>query len=81
VEITVGLNTPVRVRDLETTEEITFTIVDGDDIDPSENRISFASPVGMALLWRRVGDSVQVTLPHGQAHYEIIGLNVEREDP
>jgi transcription elongation GreA/GreB family factor len=71
---TVGLEAPVLVLDLDTNEEITFTVVDCDAADPSVNRISFASPVGMALLWRRVGDKVRVAIPNGQAHYQIIGL-------
>ena len=74
---TVGLDSPVLVRDLDTNEEMAFTIVDCEAADPSANRISFASPVGLALLWRRVGDSVKVTLPDGQARYEIIGVAVE----
>jgi transcription elongation GreA/GreB family factor len=77
MEKTVGLEAPVLVLDLDTNEEITFTIVDCDAADPSVNRISFASPVGMALLWRRVGDKVRVAIPNGQAHYQIIGLSAE----
>ncbi|HZO88687.1 MAG TPA: transcription elongation factor GreA [Chthonomonadaceae bacterium] len=70
----VGLGSIVAVRDLETDDEFEFTIVDATSADPLNDKISYSSPVGQALMKKKVGDVVSVPIPDGVAHYEIIGL-------
>ena len=72
--LTVGLGSIVGVRDLETEDEWEYTIVDASSADPAVDKISYASPVGQALMRRSVGDVVKVPIPDGEARYEIIGL-------
>lgn len=72
--IGVGLGSIVEVKDLETEDSWEFTIVDASSADPINDRISYASPVGQALMKRGVGDIVEVPIPDGKARYEIIGL-------
>lgn len=72
--LTVGLGSIVEVRDLETEDEWEYTIVDASSADPINDRISYASPVGQALMRRVVGDVVEVPIPDGTARYKIIGL-------
>jgi len=45
--------------------EETFTIVGSAEASPREGRISNESPVGRALMGKRVGDMVQVSAPRG----------------
>ena len=54
----------VTVRNQNSTEEV-FTIVGSAEANPSEGRISNESPVGKALLDKKVGDEVQITVPGG----------------
>ncbi len=56
-------------------EERTFQIVGANESDPTNGKLSHASPVGRAVLKRRVGDKVTVSTPRGSTEYEI--LNVE----
>ena len=42
-----------------------FTIVGSAEVDPLEGRISEESPVGRALLGKKIGDTVEVTTPSG----------------
>ena len=42
-----------------------YTIVGSAEVDPGAGRISNESPVGKALIGRRVGDTVQVVTPKG----------------
>lgn len=70
----VGLGSIVMVKDLETEDEWEFTIVDMSSADPINDRISYTSPVGEALMRKAVGDVVQVAIPDGKAKYEITGL-------
>ena len=70
----VGFGSRVRVRDIDTDEEIEYVIVFGDFIDLDSNQISMASPIGRALLGKALGDVVVVNLPRGEVKYEIVEL-------
>jgi transcription elongation factor GreA len=48
-----------------------FTIVGSAEADPKQGRISNESPVGLALLGKRVGDEVQVNAPKGALRFTI----------
>ena len=74
---TVGLGSIVMVRDLDNDEEFEYTIVDATSADPANDRISYSSPVGQALMRHKVSEVVNVTLPVGKTRYEIIGLRHE----
>ena len=53
-------------------KEATYQIVGVDEVDVSAGRISFSSPIGRALIGRRLGDEVEVKTPGGDTYYEII---------
>ncbi|OQY19210.1 MAG: transcription elongation factor GreB [Desulfobacteraceae bacterium 4572_35.1] len=55
-------------------EEKTLSIVGADEIDPSQGRISWVSPVGRALLGAHLDDCVTVRTPNGEEELEIIGV-------
>jgi transcription elongation factor GreA len=74
---TVGLGSIVAVKDLETEDEWEYTIVDATSADPANDRISYTSPVGKALMHHKIGDVVEVAIPAGTARYEIMGLRHE----
>src|SRR5205823_13233466 len=69
---TVGLGSVVAVKDLETEDEWEYIIVDATSADPLNDRISYTSPVGQALMQHKIGDVVKVSIPDGTAHYEIV---------
>ena len=48
-----------------------YMIVGSNESKPEEGKISNESPIGQALLGKRVGDSVLVTTPAGQVTYQI----------
>lgn len=52
-------------------EEEQFTVVGHAEANPLEGRISNESPVGQALMGRKVGDKVQVKVPDGVITYTI----------
>jgi transcription elongation factor GreA len=59
----VGLGSKVTVTDVETDEVETFQLVLAEMMDIDAGHISLASPLGRALLDRRVGDEVALRLP------------------
>lgn len=71
---TVTLLSTVRVRDLEDGEEIVYLMVSAPEADLASGKISTDSPVGRALIGRKVGDTVDVHTPGGLARYEILEI-------
>jgi len=53
----------------------TFTIVGSTEADPINNKISLESPMGGALLNRKVGEEVEVESPVGKMMYKILEIN------
>jgi transcription elongation factor GreB len=64
----------VHVRD-ENGRESRYQIVGPDEADPSGGKLSFHSPLGKALLKRRVGDVVSVQRPAGEIEVEILAID------
>jgi transcription elongation GreA/GreB family factor len=54
--------------------EKTYAIVGVDEIDLPKNRISWVSPLAMALLKKQVGDLVEFRSPKGPREFEIIDV-------
>jgi transcription elongation factor GreA len=61
-----------RVRVAIDGEENSFLIVDTPEADPLNGKVSSGSPIGQALLGRRVGDRVDVEAPVGKLIYAIL---------
>ena len=72
----VDLGTRVTLRMLGRDEERTFQIVGANESDPTNGKLSHASPVGRAVLRRKVGDKVSVATPRGSTEYEIVNVEV-----
>jgi transcription elongation factor GreA len=70
----VDIGSIVRVREIDTEDDWELTIVDAMSSDPLNDRISYSSPVGQALMRHKIGDIVEVTIPAGVARYEIVGI-------
>ncbi len=71
-EVSVG--SIVKVRDLESNDEWEWTIVGTFEADPGEDRISDESPVGEALVGKRVGETAEVEIPAGTVRYTVLGI-------
>ena len=56
-------------------EPITYQIVGAKEASPRNGRISNESPIGKALLGRRVGDVIIVEAPIGTINYKVISIN------
>ncbi|NLW09461.1 MAG: transcription elongation factor GreA [Firmicutes bacterium] len=67
----VGLGSRVFLKDLESGEELEYTIVDSAEADPAADKISYESPVGRALLGKKAGEEVEIAVPAGILRYRI----------
>ncbi|MBX6378884.1 MAG: transcription elongation factor GreA [Clostridia bacterium] len=70
----VNLGSTVTLRDIQSGEVFSYTIVGSTEADPRANRISYRSPVGQAVMGRAAGEQVEVQLPGGRAIYEIVAV-------
>ena len=71
---TVTLGSTVVLNDIEYGDEETYTIVGSAEADPKQSRISNVSPVGEAILGKKVGSIVEVNVPAGILKYKIVGI-------
>jgi transcription elongation factor GreA len=67
----VGFGSKVTVRDLDSQQTVTYTIVSGDFIDLEAGHISMSSPIGRVLMGRALGDEVRAELPRGERRLRI----------
>lgn len=70
----VSIGSSVVIKDADTNEDETYTIVGATEADPYENKISNESPVGKALIGKKVGDTIEVQVPDGYAKFEIVKI-------
>ena len=70
----VAIGSTVTVRDVGLDEEATYMVVGSTEADPENNKISDESPLGTALLGKRVGVTVQVHAPAGVFDFEILEI-------
>jgi transcription elongation factor GreA len=67
----------VGLSDIETDEEVSYTIVGEDEADAKLGRISVTSPVARALMNKGVGDEVNVKVPKGMREFGILTIRFD----
>ena len=70
----VHIGTKVRVYDVELDEEEVYEITGSTESNVMENKISNESPVGAALLKKKVGDVVKINAPDGEYKLKILEI-------
>lgn len=70
--VNVGLIVEVREKNAKKSQE--YIIVGSAEADPFEGKISNESPLGQALLGKKKGDSVEVTVPNGMLYVKIMDI-------
>lgn len=68
------MDTPVWVHDEAFGETDRYIIVGPDEADTAAGRLSCLSPLGTALLLKRVGDRVTINAPGGEFTYRVVGV-------
>ena len=72
---TVGVGNTVKVENLTLKREQTITIVGANEIDPRNMKISSDSPIGGALLGKKVGQVVDVEVPGGTIQMKVLEIS------
>ena len=71
---TIGFGAHVLVMDEDTEKEISYILLGEYEADIKKNIISVESPIGRALVGKKVGDFVEINVPSGTKNFEILEL-------
>ena len=77
----VGLGSTVTIYDTTKDEEVEYQLVTSEESDVAAGKISTTSPIGRALLNKKVGDSAMVVTPNGNREMEILKLSTIHDVP
>lgn len=69
-KVILGSNVELKIGD----KTVKYTVVGPVEADPMAGRISNESPIGVALMGKKVGDSVTITTPKGEIAYEVTAI-------
>lgn len=71
----VALGRTIVVREVGTSDEESYSLVGSSEADPANGRISNESPVGRAIMGRKVNDIVEVKSPGGVFKFKIVRID------
>jgi transcription elongation factor GreA len=77
----ISLGSTVKVYDNTKEEEIEYKLVTSEESDVAAGKVSTTSPIGRALLNKKVGDTVTVVTPAGKRELEILTLSTIHDEP
>ena len=69
-----GLGSAVTLLDLDSDEEVRYTLVFPEMADADNGMLSLASPIGRGIMGQQAGDEITVQVPTGQRRFEILEL-------
>jgi regulator of nucleoside diphosphate kinase len=75
----VTMNSTVKLRDLDTNEVETYTLVFPDEADIANFKLSVLAPVGTAILGQRVGDVLRWRVPDGWRRLRVVRVLYQPE--
>ncbi len=64
----------VKVKNLNNSKEFTYMLVSPEEADFQKGKIALTSPVGQALMGRKLGEIVSATVPAGIIKFEILSI-------
>lgn len=72
----VNVGSHVTLHDEEFDEDVVYTLMGSTDSDPINGIISNSSPLGSAILGKKVGSEVEVEAPAGMIKYKIVKIEL-----
>jgi transcription elongation factor GreA len=65
----------VTLKNLKTGGEMYYTLVPESEANLREGKISVSSPIAKGLLGKMVGDQVEIEVPAGKMHLEVVSIS------
>lgn len=73
----VHLLSTVVIKNIDSGQTMTYTIVSESEADLVAKKISASSPIGKGLLGKSVGDIVKINVPKGILKFKVIDISIE----
>ncbi len=67
----------VEIRNVKNNMKMAYTIVSETEANLKEGKISVQTPIAQGLLGKKVGDIVDIKIPHGTVQMEILNISFE----
>ncbi len=74
---TVQILSKVEIRNVKNNMKMAYTIVSETEANLKEGKISVQTPIAQGLLGKKVGDVVEIKIPHGTVQLEILNISFE----
>ncbi|CAM3386398.1 MULTISPECIES: transcription elongation factor GreA [Saccharibacillus] len=68
----IGVGSNVVLKDIEFGDTLEYQVVGPAEADVVDGKISYESPLGKALMGKKVGEKINVDAPMGTIHYELL---------
>ncbi|MGQ9818601.1 MAG: transcription elongation factor GreA [Candidatus Kapaibacteriales bacterium] len=65
----------VKVKNLKTSQVVEYLLVSPEESDFERGKISVTSPIGKALMGKKLGEIVEINVPAGKIKFEILEIN------
>ena len=66
----------VTLRNLKTNKDVRYTIVSENEANLREGKLAIGTPIAKALLGKKKGEQVEVEVPAGTIHFEILDITI-----
>jgi len=73
---TIQILSKVKVKDTKSGRVMDYTLVSESEANIRQGKLAVSTPIGKALLGHKVGDIIEVTIPAGLLHLEVIEISI-----
>ena len=72
----VQILTRVKIKNTQSGQEMTYTIVSESEANFKEGKLSVTTPIAKGLLGKKIGEKATVSVPSGQMEFEVIDISI-----
>ena len=76
----IAFGSTIVVYDNQKDEKLTYKLVTSEESDVAKGMISTTSPIGRALMGKKIGDTATVVTPNGKRDLEILELSTVHDE-
>ena len=73
---TAKLLTTVKIENIQSKQEMSYTLVSESEADLKNKKISISSPIGRGLMGKKVGEIVDISVPSGVIKFKILDITI-----
>lgn len=75
----IAFGATIELEDMDSGDTITYELVTPDEVEPREGKISVSSPIGKALMHKKIDEEVTINLPTGVKEYAVLKIKTLHE--